>query len=199
MGDALGHHTFEDDTEDVTFTELPMPKFCEARMIRHLVLESQPTEPAIGEVEVNLLAKASLGPQPHDIADHQHPDHELRIERGTTGMSVKNADFFVQVTQIQKTVDISKEMVGRNMRLEIELIEQPGLNLLLSKNRKPPNSCGTGESEAFAPFKSGVFQQHQPKSVLAQRMRPKDQHPAARLRKDAVFSMPDKWPSIREV
>ncbi|WP_405403843.1 hypothetical protein [Paracoccus sp. Ld10] len=77
---------------------------------------------------------------------------------------VEIAHLLVQIAQIQKAVDTSKKMVGRNMRLEIELIEKPGVNLLPSKHRKPQDPCRIKEPEALAPLKPGVFQQHQPEA-----------------------------------
>ncbi|CUH37060.1 hypothetical protein JSE7799_01261 [Jannaschia seosinensis] len=50
-------------------------------------------------------------------------------------MAVEVAHLLVQVIQIQEAVDAPKEMVGRELRLEIELVEQPGLDLLPSKHR----------------------------------------------------------------
>ena len=100
MGNALGHHMFENDAEDVTVTELAMSELREARMIRHLVLEPKPTEPSISEIEMNLLAKSPLRAQPHDIADHQHPDHKLGIERRTSSVTVEIAYLLVQAFQI---------------------------------------------------------------------------------------------------
>ncbi|SIT19225.1 hypothetical protein SAMN05421772_1531 [Paracoccus saliphilus] len=112
MGNALGNHALEDVTEDIAVAELAMSKLRETRVIRHRVLESEPAEPAISEVEVNFLADTPLGPQPHDIADHQHPDHEFRIDRGSTGVAVETAHLLVQTGQIQEAVNTPKEMVG---------------------------------------------------------------------------------------
>ena len=109
-------------------------------MIRHLVLEAQTAEPAVGEVEMHLLTQAPLGPQPHHIANDQHPDHEFGVDRRSAGVTVKAAHIVVQTIQIQKAINSPEKMVGRDMRLEIKLVEQPGVNLLPSKHRKPSNS-----------------------------------------------------------
>jgi hypothetical protein len=109
-------------------------------MIRHLVLEPETAEPTVGEVEMHLLAQAPFGPKPHDIANDQHPDHEAGIDRGASSVTVETAHLFVQVIQIKDPINPSKKMTGGDMRLKIELIEQPGMNLLRSKHRKPSKS-----------------------------------------------------------
>ena len=44
-------------------------------------LEAEPAEPAIGQVQVDLLAQPSLGADAEAVADDQHADHQLRIDR----------------------------------------------------------------------------------------------------------------------
>jgi hypothetical protein len=39
-------------------------------------------KPAIGQIEVDLLAEAALGPNAPAVADDQHADHQLWIDRG---------------------------------------------------------------------------------------------------------------------
>ena len=55
-------------------------------------------------------------------------------------MAVEAAHLFVQTIQIQKAVYAPQEMIGRDMRLEIELVEKSGMNLLCSKYSKPSKS-----------------------------------------------------------
>jgi len=89
---------------------------------------------------MHLLAQTSFGTQPHDVADNQHPDHEFGIDRRPAGVTVETEYFFVQTSQIQEAINPSEKVIGRDMRLEIELVEQPGVNLLPSKHRKPSRS-----------------------------------------------------------
>jgi hypothetical protein len=58
-----------------------MPVLGEGRVVGHVALKPKPAEPAIGEVEMHLLAQPALGPHAHAIADDQHPDHQLGIHR----------------------------------------------------------------------------------------------------------------------
>jgi hypothetical protein len=50
-------------------------------------------------------------------------DHESGIDRGTTGVAVETAHLFVQIIQIQEAVYATQKMIGRDVRLEIKLVE----------------------------------------------------------------------------
>ena len=49
-------HRLEQVPEDIALPEPAVPVAREGRMVWHLALEPQPAEPAVGEVEVHLLA-----------------------------------------------------------------------------------------------------------------------------------------------
>src|SRR5688500_13979094 len=42
-------------------------------MVRHLVLEAEPTEPPIGKVELDLTTEPALGAERVAVADQKHP------------------------------------------------------------------------------------------------------------------------------
>ena len=50
-------------------------------MVRHVAVEAKSAEPAIGEVQMHLLAKSTLGADAEAVADNQHPDHQLGVDR----------------------------------------------------------------------------------------------------------------------
>jgi hypothetical protein len=50
-------------------------------VVRHLAVEAEPTEPAVSEVQVNLLAQPPFGTNAVAIANQQHPHEQLRIDR----------------------------------------------------------------------------------------------------------------------
>jgi hypothetical protein len=52
------------------------------RSVPLVAVETEPAKPATGQVEVNLLAQASLRADPEAVADEQHPDHQLGIDQG---------------------------------------------------------------------------------------------------------------------
>jgi hypothetical protein len=63
-------------------------------------VQSEPTKPAIGQIEVNLFAKAALGPNAHAVADDQHADHQLRIDRGSAYLAVKRLQRLAQISEV---------------------------------------------------------------------------------------------------
>ncbi len=58
-------------------------------MVRYVALQSETAEPAIGKVQVDLLAQPTLGADAEAVANNQHPDHQFRIDRGATNLAVK--------------------------------------------------------------------------------------------------------------
>ena len=47
------------------------------RMVGHLIIEIEPAEPAIGQMQIDLLAQPPLEADAIAIANNQHPDHEF--------------------------------------------------------------------------------------------------------------------------
>ena len=60
-------------------------------MIGNLAIQTEAAKPAIGQIEMNLLAQPTLRPNAHAIADDQHADHQLRIDRGPSDADCKTA------------------------------------------------------------------------------------------------------------
>ncbi len=61
----------------------------EGLVVRHLAIEAKPTEPAVGEVQVHLLAQPPFGTDAVAIAIQQHPREPLRIDRRPACRAVK--------------------------------------------------------------------------------------------------------------
>ena len=81
-----GHHAaadtlLEDLAQDIAGAEAAVTVDRKRRVIRHLVLKPEAAEPAIGQIEIDLLAQTPLGADAEAIAHDQHPDHQLRIDR----------------------------------------------------------------------------------------------------------------------
>jgi hypothetical protein len=58
-------------------------------MVGHLVVEIEPTEPAIGKVKLHFFAQPALRTDAVAIADNQHPDHELGIDRRPADLAIE--------------------------------------------------------------------------------------------------------------
>src|SRR5439155_8116276 len=81
----------------------PMSKKSAAKaarlVLRDLVVEIELARPAIGQVQLDLLAQLALGADAIAVADHEHPDHQLRINRGTADLAIKGLELLVNVRQ----------------------------------------------------------------------------------------------------
>jgi hypothetical protein len=52
-----------------------MPVLRKRRMIGDSTFKAQTAEPAIGEIEMHLLAQAPIGAHAEQITDEKHPEH----------------------------------------------------------------------------------------------------------------------------
>jgi hypothetical protein len=97
-----------------------MPVLGERRVIRYLVFQSQPAEPAIRQVQVNFLAQPPLRPDAEAVAHDQHANQQLGINRRAASMAVERGEVPVQITQIKKLVYATQQVIGGNVIIEIE-------------------------------------------------------------------------------
>lgn len=102
-------------------------------VVGHVTVEPKPAEPALCQVEVNLLAQAPLRANAEAVTDQQHPDHQLGGDRGMSDRAVEDRQFSPQPIEVHEPVDRSQQMIGRNVPLKRKLIEQRDLlNSLMS-------------------------------------------------------------------
>jgi len=94
---AAAHHQLEHVAKQVALTEAAMPVLGEGGVVRDLAVQPEPAEPAIGQVEPDLLAKPPLRPDPVAVAHDQHADHQLGIDRGPPRRTVEGRQPGVQV------------------------------------------------------------------------------------------------------
>ena len=65
------------------------------------------------------------------MADDQHPDHQLWINRWSAGVRVVGGELGTQIREIENRVDLAQQVIGRHYIVEIELIEQAALRARL--------------------------------------------------------------------
>src|SRR4029077_2582993 len=80
-----GRNARLDDTFKHVAKNIPLAKTLVAgtrkcRMIRDSLLDTEPAEPAIGQVHLHFTADQPLRADRKDIPHDQHPDHQLRID-----------------------------------------------------------------------------------------------------------------------
>src|SRR5215472_2073412 len=83
----------------ITLAEPAMPIDRERRMVRHFVVEIEATEPAIGKVKLDFLAQPALRSDAVAVADNQHPDHKLGVDRRPADLTVERLQPLAKVSQ----------------------------------------------------------------------------------------------------
>src|SRR5215475_2854678 len=119
-------------------TAVPIDR--ERRMVGHLVVKLEATKPAIGKVKLHFLAQPALRADAVAVADNQHPDHELGVDRRPADFAVEGPQLLAKVSHYPRhyRIDAAKKMVPRNTTFEVEEIEQLALIDILPTHHDPP-------------------------------------------------------------
>src|SRR3954468_24749290 len=96
-------------------------------MVGHIAVQPKPAEPAVGQIEMNLLAEPTLRADAEAIADQQHPDHQFGIDRRAPDHAVERCELAPQFTKLDEPIDRAQQMISGNVPLQRELIEQRSL------------------------------------------------------------------------
>ena len=91
--------------EGVAVAEAAMPVLREGRVVRDASSRSEAAEPAIGQVQMHLFAQPPLGSDAEAVADDQHADHQLRIDRGPAGVAVEGGEVMAQIAEVEEAID----------------------------------------------------------------------------------------------
>src|SRR5580704_16314264 len=92
-------------------------------MIGNVAVEPQPTKPAIGQIEVDLVAQPTLRANAEAIADDEHPDHQLRIDRGPPDVAIIGPQVRTNLGQVDEPVDLAQQMIVGDTPLKAEAVE----------------------------------------------------------------------------
>jgi hypothetical protein len=114
------NHTLKHMPKRFALTEAAMPVLREGRMVRHRIFQTQATEPAIRQIEVDLFAQPALGTNAQAVTHDQHPYHQLRVNRRTPGVAVERRQVAAQLAKIEATINPAQQVIGRNVIVEIE-------------------------------------------------------------------------------
>lgn len=93
-------------------------------MVGYIPLQAELAKPAIGQVQMDLVAKPTLGADAEAVADDQHSDHQLGIDRRSAGVAVERAQMRPNAGQIDKAIDGAQQMIRRDVPFQAELVEQ---------------------------------------------------------------------------
>ena len=73
---------------------------------------------------MDLLAQPPFRADTEAIADNQHPDQQLGIDRGSSYLAVVGFKMRPNRRQIDEAVDLAQEVIVRDMTLKAEPVEQ---------------------------------------------------------------------------
>jgi hypothetical protein len=125
---------------------------------RGCFLDAEATEPAIGEVELDLAAQRAFRADGEHVADDEHPNHQHRIDRRSSGMGIVRRQPGPNPRQIKNASNGAHQVIVRNHRFEVERIEQLPLILAYPPHHHaaPPtfvsvrqNHCSQATSNDF--------------------------------------------------
>src|SRR5919109_105370 len=139
-----------------------MPVFRESRVVRHGTVKPESAEPAIRQVQVNFLAEPPLRANTEAIADDEHPNHQLRINRRPTNLTVKRRQLAPHPVELDKPVDRSQYMLRWHMTFERKLVKQSFLAALTFPHHRQHSSPPDWIESAPRPSDNSRLFQHNP-------------------------------------
>jgi len=99
-------------------------------VIGDAVTQIEATKPAIGQVQMHLLAEPPLRPDAEAIAHQQHADQQFGIDGRATRVAVESGEMCPDAAQVDEPVDGSEQVILGDMILKRELVEQRRLRYL---------------------------------------------------------------------
>ncbi len=121
---------------------------------REPVVEVEPAEPAERQPILDLLAQPPLRADAVAVADDEHADEQLGIDRRPAGVAVVVSELLAQIGERgrREHVDPAQQMIGWNTIFEMKLVEEPGLiRRLPPHHRQPPSLPGRRNHCSLAP------------------------------------------------
>src|SRR5205814_2202000 len=122
--DAPLQHRLEQAPQQIAVAEAAVAVLREGRMIGHFAVETQSTKPAIRQVEVHLLAQSPLRANAKAVADDQHANQQLRVDRWPTHLAVERRQFLPQPVEFDEAIDRPQQVLLRHMPFERKLVKQ---------------------------------------------------------------------------
>jgi hypothetical protein len=122
----------------------------ESRVVGNLVVKIEAAEPAIGEVQLDLLAQLPLEANAVAVTDDEHPDDQLGVDRRPADLAVERLQLLPKLSQNPRhdRIDAAQEMAFWNPHFEVEEIEQLALIDRLPTHHDPPPPPKLNETES---------------------------------------------------
>ena len=85
---ARRNNALKEVPKDVTLPKAVQPVLRKRGVMRNLVIEIEPAEPAIGQMQFDFLRQPAFRPSAKAVADNQHSDHKFGINRRPPNLAV---------------------------------------------------------------------------------------------------------------
>jgi hypothetical protein len=118
--DAGRDGALKDIAKNIMIAETFVACAREGGMIGDLVFDAEATEPAVGEVELNLAVETAPRSDREHVAEDEHPDHQLRIDRWPAAVGIVRGELGATPRQVENFGDPADLMVVWYHRLEFE-------------------------------------------------------------------------------
>jgi len=122
--DATLQHGLEQPPQQIAVAEPAVAVLREGRMIRHRTAGPEAAEPPVGQVQVNFFAEPTLRADAKTVTDDQHPDHQLRIDRGSPLLAIERRQLAPHPVKFHKPVDRAQKVPLGHMIFERKLVKQ---------------------------------------------------------------------------
>ena len=106
---------------------------------------------------MHLVAETPLRPNGEAVANDQHPDHQLRVDRGPPRRAVVRRQQAPDARQIDEAIDPPQQMIRRYVILDRELVEQRALRHLPRTHHRQPFRLSTRTESAPDDFFNAEF------------------------------------------
>lgn len=74
-------------------------------MVWDFAFQAQAAEPTVGQIQMDLFAQPSFGPDAEAVSDNQHADHQLGVDRWPARQAIEIGEMPAQIAQIEESID----------------------------------------------------------------------------------------------
>jgi hypothetical protein len=103
--DPAAQDALEHATEKIDLPEAAVPVLGECGVIRHRPIQTEPTEPPVGRIEMNFIAQAPLRSNAEALTSQKHPDHQFGIDRGPADVTVERRQLLSDLFKVNESID----------------------------------------------------------------------------------------------
>jgi hypothetical protein len=74
---------------------------------------------------VHLVAQPTFGPNAEAVANDQHADHQLRIDRWAARVAVERLKVDPQLSEVEEAIDATQQVIARDVIVGCPFIGAP--------------------------------------------------------------------------